>query len=379
MSSSSYAQDVAFLRNYTDLLELSSPTGARTAVAPEYQGRVMTSALSDGRSSFGWINRQFIASGTEDEHLNNYGGEDRFWLGPEAGQFGLWFAPGEPFTLDTWKTPKGFGSGPFEVSSQGPDSVAMTKRFTVTNASGTTFRCAVTRRINALTREQAARNLRIELPAGIDLVGFESVNTLTNHGSEPWTKSGGLVSIWTLGQFTPLPRGRVIVPIVAGPADQLGPRARTDYFVEPPPERCAVGKENVLLRCDGRYRCKIGIPPARAKQFLGSYDPEGKVLTIVQFNLPTGAEKLDYVNSVWEIQDDPYAGDVVNSYNDGEASPGAGQRGPFYEMETSSPAAALGPGDEITHIHRTFHLRGPLELLAGISGQLLAVDVRSIA
>ena len=32
--------------------------------------------------------------------------------------------------------------------------------------------------------------------------------------------------------------------------------------------------------------------------------------------------------------------------------------GPFYELESSSPAAALAPGQSLTHVHRTLHLSG---------------------
>lgn len=33
--------------------------------------------------------------------------------------------------------------------------------------------------------------------------------------------------------------------------------------------------------------------------------------------------------------------------------------GPFYELETSSPAAALNPGESLRHIQRTIHIKGP--------------------
>ena len=39
-------------------------------------------------------------------------------------------------------------------------------------------------------------------------------------------------------------------------------------------------------------------------------------------------------------------------------APGAKPLGPFYELETSSPAAALPPGQHLRHVHRTFHLQG---------------------
>ncbi len=61
---------------------------------------------------------------------------------------------------------------------------------------------------------------------------------------------------------------------------------------------------------------------------------------------------------MWEIQRDPYKGDVVNSYNDGAPAPGQPPLGPFYELETSSPALALDSGERYTHVHRTFHLVG---------------------
>jgi hypothetical protein len=39
------------------------------------------------RHGFGWINRKLIASRKIQPHINVFGGEDRFWIGPEGGQF----------------------------------------------------------------------------------------------------------------------------------------------------------------------------------------------------------------------------------------------------------------------------------------------------
>ena len=41
-------------------------------------------------------------------------GEDRFWLGPEGGQFALFFKKGDPFDLDHWQTPAMMDTEPFE-------------------------------------------------------------------------------------------------------------------------------------------------------------------------------------------------------------------------------------------------------------------------
>jgi hypothetical protein len=378
MTDNTYAQDISFLKQHADIVELIGGE-SRLAVAPGYQGRIMTSTLAgEGGMSFGWINGRFISAGKPDPAFNNYGGEERFWLGPEAGQFGLWFAKGQPFDLAHWKTQPGIGEGAFRVVSRGKTSVTMERQFEVANYSGTIFRCAIKRVISLLPSAQAAGLLGVELPEQVKMVGSESKNTLTNAGPNDWRREDGLVSIWILGMFKALPRGKVIVPFRSGSEKTLGPKATTDYFGPVPPDRCRVADDHLLLTCDGKYRSKIGISPARAREVLGSFDPDSGVLTVVQFSLPKNAAKLPYVNSLWQIQENPFAGDVVNSYNDGEAAPGAGQFGAFYEMETSSPAAELAKGDRITHTHRIFHFAGPRETVSRLGEAILGVNLAAI-
>ena len=189
-----FGDDVAFLQKYTDLVVLRDQAGAaRVAVAPAWQGRVMTStAGGEGGASFGWINRELIAASKLQPHINVFGGEDRFWLGPEGGQFSIFFAPGAKFEL-------------------------------------------------------------------------------------------------------------------------------------------------------------------------------------VQFTKPAGV--TDYVNSLWKLQDKPYGGDAANSYNDGPPAPGAKPLGPFYELESSSPAAALAPGQSLTHVHRTLHLSGAEKDLDVVARAALGVSL----
>ena len=94
-----FESDVAFLRQHTEVVLLADSSGsAQVAVGPAFQGRVMTSTTG-GRDapSFGWIGRPAIAAGQRQPHMNVFGGEDRFWLGPEGGQYGLFFKPGRIF------------------------------------------------------------------------------------------------------------------------------------------------------------------------------------------------------------------------------------------------------------------------------------------
>src|SRR5262249_51179667 len=93
---SPFESDLAFLRQHTHVLLLSDPSGSQVALARAYQGRVLTSTTGGADApSFGWIGRAAIASGQRQPHMNVFGGEDRFWLGPEGGQFALYFKPGD--------------------------------------------------------------------------------------------------------------------------------------------------------------------------------------------------------------------------------------------------------------------------------------------
>ena len=210
------------------------------------------------------------------------------------------------------------------------------------------------------------------------MVAYASDNNITNIGTDAWTKETGLLSIWILGMFNPSPATTIVVPFKTGPEAELGPAVNDAYFGKVPADRLVVrGTEGVLFFSgDGKYRSKIGISPARVKPFAGSYDAANEVLTLVQLTVPEGA--TDYVNSMWEIQEKPFAGDVVNSYNDGPASPGAKPLGPFYELETSSPAAALGPGGTLTHVHTTMHFAGPKKALDEIARKALGVGLDEI-
>src|SRR5262245_17266556 len=350
--------DVAFLRQHTQVLVLSDPSGAQVAVAPGYQGRVMTSTTGGGnRPSFGWIGRAAISSGQRQPHMNVFGGEDRFWLGPEGGQYALYFKPGDPFDLDHWQVPEPLDWGSWDVTSQSASEARFHRRITLTNYAATPLEIDVDRTVRLLPRADAARLLGESPADAVRTVAFEASNTVKNVGSAPWTHESGLVSVWILGMFNPSTETTIALPYVPGPEPTLGPIVNDAYFGKVPADRLVVEPSVVLFRGDGQYRGKIGLSPSRAMPTAGSYDAAGHVLTLVQYTRPPDAQQ--YVNSMWEVQREPYKGDVVNSYNDGPPAPGKPPLGPFFELETSSPALSLAPAQQYTHVHRTFHLVGP--------------------
>ncbi len=372
-----FAADVAFLRQHSEIVVLDDGSGARAAVAPAYQGRVMTSTTGGPAApSFGWIGRAAVEAGSRQPHMNVFGGEDRFWLGPEGGRYALYFKPGDPFDLDHWQTPEPFDWGAWEVASQSPAQVTFHKRMALSNYAGTRFDIDVERTVRLLPAAEVARQIGAADDGSLRIVAFESSNTVANAGDTAWQRDSGLVSIWILGQFTPSPRATIVIPYAPGTAASAGAIVNDKYFGPVPADRLAIGNNALFFKADGQHRAKIGLSPARALDTAGSYDPDGGVLTLVQYSRPGDDEA--YVNSMWNADAAPYAGDVVNSYNDGPAAPGKPPLGPFYELETSSPALALAPGGRYTHIHRTIHVRGPLAGLDRIARSMLKVSLAQV-
>ena len=208
------------------------------------------------------------------------------------------------------------------------------------------------------------------------MVAYQSDNKITNTGAKEWTKDTGLLSIWILGMFNPSPSTTIVIPFKPGPEAEFGPVANDAYFGKVPADRLVIKDGLLFFSGDGKYRSKIGISPRRVKPFLGSYDAANKVLTIAHLTIPDNA--MDYVNSMWQIQDKPFGGDVANSYNDGPSAPGAKPLGPFYELESSSPAAALKPGETLGHVHTTIHFQGEEKALDQIARQALGVGLAEI-
>jgi hypothetical protein len=371
-----------FLIAHTSVVELTGENGERVAICPEYQGRVMTSTCNDlaGRS-FGWVNKTFIENGAKDPHFNNYGGEDRLWLGPEGGPYSLWFAPGAEQKLSNWLTPPALNDGAFKIaSSKDEPYYRLTRSMKLTNASKAQFDLEVSREIHLQKAHHFGKLFGGEAQSALTggrlkMVGFQTINTITNRGPA-MTREKGLVSIWSLGQFPSGPRTYIVLPYKAGQEAELGPIVNSDYFGRVPPERLRASSQAVWFLGDGKYRSKIGVSQARVKPVAGSIDLAQGVLTLVHFTMPPDPTGFSYVNNLWGRQDEPYRGDVANSYNDGPPEPGAPVLGGFFEIESLSPAAQLPTGKSISHTQSTFHIEGDAVSLARVAKAALGVDVK---
>ncbi len=372
----SFGFDLEILKNHHEIVILhDSLNKSMVVVSPLWQGRVMTSSFNGNNGiSLGWINHELIHSREVKSNINPFGGEDRFWLGPEGGQFSLFFKPGVTFESSNWQVPKEIDIEPFDLIQHTNTSASFKRNLSLLNYSGHRFTLLVEREINLLNIEEISKVLCVN-SAGLDFVAFESINKITNTGNKSWTRETGALSVWILGMFQASEFTTIIIPFKQGDTLNLGPVVNDHYFGKIPPERLIIKEQVMFFKGDGKYKSKLGIGPKRALPYMGTYNEKTNVLTIVNISMEKNV--TEYVNSMLEIQKNPFSGDVLNSYNDGPVDNGP-QLGEYFELETSSPAAFLEPGNSITHIHRTVHLSGDKKKLDLICEQIFGVGLDEV-
>ena len=341
---------------------------ARIAVTPSLQGRVLTSCTSIDSPGFGWINHKLIQSGKTQPHINAYGGEDRFWIGPEAGQFSIFFKPGQAFNQTNWQTPPCIDTEPFELIHQDDVSVLLKKACSFRNYQNQPFEIEISRRISILSQQEIMRSLPGVKADKIDCVGFKSENSIKNSSQTAWHKETGLLNIWILGKFKP---GRDCWAIIPTEKNAF---INQNYFEADLTKRLIERDEFSLLRVDGGQKAKIGISPLHDKDVLGSFDFDTNTLTVVTYKTN---KRQPFLNSEWNLQEKPYEGDVLNVYNDGPDENDT-ILGPYYELETSSSSRELQPNEQIEHAHTTMHFTGDFDELNKIANTLLQTDLDTI-
>jgi hypothetical protein len=368
-----FGYDLEFLEKQDSGLVVLKSVQAQVIVSPRYQAKVFTSTSAGERAlSFGWINYEAFENKT-DAHMNAYGGENRIWLGPEGGQFSLFFKPGSKMIFENWKTPAAFDTESWNLKTNNSKTVSLFKDMELINYKGTKFTMRVDRIIKILDlREIISRTGIPELKA-VRVVGYETDNILTNKTDWEWTAATGMPCIWMLDMFKPSPATIVVVPFQLKAGEDFSGFATTNYFGEIPPDRLKHRDSLLIFRADGKNRGKLGIAARRAKNIAGSYDADNKVLTVIIFDVDS---KALYLNQEWNTIKPTFSGDAVNAYNDGPLADGK-QMGPFYEIESVSPAAFLKPQASLSHKHAVFHFSGDEKELDGIAKKLLGLSLEN--
>ena len=371
-----FGYDLHFLQQRdSNLVVLSDKSAeAQIIVSPKYQAKVFTStAKGNDGLSFGWVNYKAFDS-KPDAHMNAYGGENRLWLGPEGGKFALFFKPKSEMVFDNWKTPAAFDTEAWNIIQKENDRVSLQKAMQLINYQNTLLDILIDRTITILNKKEISENISVPLDTSVKAVGYETVNTITNKGNETWNESTGMPCLWMLDMFKPSASTAIVVPFKNTKLGDFSKAATTNYFGEISPERIKHKEDALFFKADGKSRGKLGIAPDKAKNFAGSYDGESNVLTIIHFDVDSTAK---YLNQEWNTTKPVFSGDAVNAYNDGPLADGS-QMGPFYEIESVSPAAFLKPGQSLSHRHIVFHFTGNEKDLNAITQKLLGVSLAEI-
>ncbi len=375
-SSTGFESIRIFLDSNADAIVLEGEAGSKVLVSPSLQGRIMTAKVGSVEST-GLVPQKTISEGEAHEHFNNFGGLDRFWIGPEAGQYGVYFPKGaKELTRDNWQVPASFDKGAFEVMEKTEQRILLRKKIDVTNLLGVEFETMVTREIGLIPSASLGAELGIELPAGVSYIGCYSDNQLTNTGSD-WDPKSGLIGIWILGMINASDEAVVIAPFKTLAGDGKSPY-NDNYFGKVDEDRLKIIDNAVIFRGDARKVGKFGLSQRRTTGLAGSFDFDKNLLTVAKFSVPETMER--YGNSSWEVnQEAPYAGDVFQSYNNGNNDkPTEVAADAFFELESASPVRVLKKGESISHRHATFHFQGSREELEKLAGQLLGVSLEKI-
>jgi hypothetical protein len=329
--------------------------------------------------ALGWIGVAAIQKGPVDPVFNNFGGEDRFWFGPEGSQFGLHFGVKEQ-TMANYRVPAGMSSQSYDlvtVSTSG-DFLVMKARMQLENARKTQFDVEVQRTVRVLDSCPYTMGYSNKLLC----VGFQTESLVTNLSQRAIERETGVLAAWTPGQHPNAPNCVVILPFRAGSEAELGEPVRRDYFKQLclggnlPQERWRTFTDHILMKADGKFRVKVGIGIRRAWNRLGCLNMDTGQLTINDFDVYA---ELNYVSPYWRklSREELFDGEALSVYIDGPDEKGQ-RAGDFYELETLSPALALLPEESFLHRNRVYHVRGDLGEIDRICRTFLKTSVHEV-
>jgi hypothetical protein len=371
-----FGYDLHYLSGKDSLIILKSDDEkAQVILSAKYQAKVFTSTANglEG-NSHGFVNYPFFDAGIVDEHMNGFGGENRFWLGPEGGQYSIYFEPGDEQVYDNWHTPKAIDIEEWDLLSASDKEAAFAKEMELLNYQGSRLKIDVERKISLLSDNEITRLLGITIPSEVNVVSYSTENKITNLNDFEWTKETGTVCIWMLDMYNPSDSAVTVIPYNTGDEKVLGNVVTSDYFGEIPADRLIDDNGTIYFKTDGKHRDKLGLNAKRTTSIAGNWDPISKRLTIVTFNTDPNAI---YLNQEWNPEKDPLLGDALNAYNDGPLEDGS-IMGPFLEIESSSPAALLKPGESLSHTHNVYHFIGEEAALSPICEKLLGVSIEQV-
>ncbi len=372
-----FGQDLSFFSKNNAEVFLLGEGDSLIAVSPKYQGRVLTSTFGGAQgASLGWINHELIANNALGLQTMQIGGEDRFWLGPQGGDFSIFFPADSVYSDDNWRAPTALSSEPWDLVAKSKTQARFEKSADFENAKGKRFKVKAERELTVLDKKQVSEILGIEIPESVKVVAFQSFNKLTNVGDSAWDEKSGMLNISVQSCFNANKKTRVFVPYKAGAPEKLGDIVRDNYFEAATSGNGSllVDPSYVMFKTDGRTMSGIGISGRRSEGIAVSFDASNGVLTVILYIKPSGTR--GYLQNSWRRSGAArFDGDAISVYNNGPLARTSATADRFYEISTHSPALELGVGKSQFHLQRTFHFGGSEYDLGLISYKLTGIAI----
>lgn len=374
----SFGQDLSFFSKYGVETMILSQGDSTIAVSPALQARVMTSSFDGSKGpSLGWINRVQLAFKKADFQKIQLGGEDRFWVGPQGGDFSIFFTGGALINESNWKIPAFLASEPWNLVGRNAYRAKFEKLAEFENNKGTKFKIKAEREISVLNRKHVGDVLGIQIPESVDMVAFQSFNKLTNLGDKRWTPEGGLLNISTQSCFNANRKTYTFIPYRAGEPAKFGDIVRDNFFdvvaSQNDGNRLVIDPSFIKYKTDGRGLGSIGISPLRSEGIALSYDEVNSILTVIIYIKP--ADMRSYLPASWRRASDQFDGDAITIFNNGATGGSNAPADAYYEISTYSPALSLEAGKSQFHLQRTFHFHGSEYDLGLISYKLAGISI----
>lgn len=352
----SFGQDLSFFSKYKVDTIILGEGNSLVCVSPEWQGRVMTSTFGGVEgSSIGWINRPLIAFKKDDLQISQVGGEDRFWIGPQAGDFSIFAQTSNLYSNDVRGAPEALSVDPWTLVSKSTTRARFEKTAKFENAMGKVLSVKAEREVSLLNRTNVSEILGIEIPESVSMVAYQSFNKLTNTGDIQWSEKIGMLNISVQSCFNANRSVNVFVPYERGELAKLGNIVSDDFYDSSTEGRLYIEESFIRFKTDGKSLSAIGVSQERSQGIVLSYDMHNNILTVVIYIRPS--EKMRYLPSSWRRSIEAN-GDAISVFNNGARSQGSFGADAFYEISTHSPALNLAPGKSQFHIQRTFHFSG---------------------
>lgn len=352
-----FADDVTFLRQFASPAVLKDSTSKSSiAIVAAWQGRVVSSTVADDGRSFGWLHYAAIETG-KSSPLSTYGGEDRLLFAPLPDTVpatdSLLHAP-PPNPLED--------SAALRLVSSAKGVTVLEGTLHLPNTKGNILTADVSRSVTLLSRRDLHNYLGADIHRSVHAVGFHSDNVIVNANTQRWDTAYGTTAIRVRGQFPASQASVAIIP--------LRPGGSVSGAASLPKEQFTIKNNVAFFRADGNSGLEIGVQQPSALNYMGIYDPERKLLTIVQFTLSRTPQRY-LAESATDARTD-----VFRIRNNGPGNTEA--RGRFVEVQSASPAALLKPKGRMQHFHRTIHLEGSERHLGDITRKLFGVNLKEI-